>query len=81
MMANKTPLENFRQSIDNIDAALVYMLAERFRITKAVGEHKAKSGLSVTTIAGRASDLSGRSLLGATTSVRALSLIGSAPRI
>lgn len=45
MTIDKTPLEGFRQSIDNIDAALVYMLAERFRITKAVGEHKAKSGL------------------------------------
>src|SRR3546814_12856898 len=31
----------YRQSIDNIDAALVYMLAERFKVTKAVGELKA----------------------------------------
>lgn len=36
-------LDAYRRSIDNIDAALVYMLAERFRITKAVGEHKARS--------------------------------------
>jgi chorismate mutase len=35
-------LASFRRSIDNIDAALVYMLAERFRITQAVGEYKAK---------------------------------------
>ena len=35
-------LEGYRRSIDNIDAALVYMLAERFRITQAVGEHKAR---------------------------------------
>ena len=35
----------YRQSIDNIDAALIHMLAERFRITKAVGEHKAKTAL------------------------------------
>jgi chorismate mutase len=35
-------LEGFRRSIDNIDAALIYMLAERFRITQAVGEHKAR---------------------------------------
>ena len=34
-------LTRFRQSIDNIDAALVYMLAERFKVTKAVGELKA----------------------------------------
>ena len=31
--------------IDNIDASLVYMLAERFKITKRVGEYKAKYGL------------------------------------
>ncbi|MBR0552861.1 chorismate mutase [Stakelama marina] len=38
-------LTGFRQSIDNIDAALVFMLAERFKITKAVGRYKAESGL------------------------------------
>ena len=38
-------LASYRKSIDNIDAALVYMLAERFRITKAVGEHKARTAL------------------------------------
>ncbi|MFW2829914.1 chorismate mutase [Sphingomonas sp. ID0503] len=38
-------LGGFRQSIDNIDAALVCMLAERFRITKAVGQYKAEHGL------------------------------------
>jgi len=38
-------LSRYRESIDNIDAALVFMLAERFKITKAVGEHKAMSGL------------------------------------
>ncbi|MFN2101043.1 chorismate mutase [Altererythrobacter sp. MF3-039] len=35
-------LAGFRKSIDNIDAALVHILAERFRITQAVGEYKAK---------------------------------------
>lgn len=35
-------LAAFRKSIDNIDAALIHMLAERFRITQAVGEYKAK---------------------------------------
>ena len=34
-------LAGFRKSIDNIDAALIHMLAERFRITKAVGTYKA----------------------------------------
>ncbi|WP_298469753.1 chorismate mutase [uncultured Erythrobacter sp.] len=41
----KTPdqvLGAFRKSIDNIDAAIIHMLAERFRITQAVGEYKAK---------------------------------------
>ena len=34
-------LAGYRRSIDNIDAALIHMLAERFRITQAVGEYKA----------------------------------------
>ncbi|APE29053.1 chorismate mutase [Aurantiacibacter gangjinensis] len=38
-------LDGFRRSIDNIDAALVHILAERFRITQAVGEYKASSHL------------------------------------
>ena len=42
--AGETPdavLAGYRQSIDNIDAAIIHMLAERFRITQAVGEYKA----------------------------------------
>lgn len=35
----------FRQSIDNIDAALIHLLAERFKITKAVGHYKASHDL------------------------------------
>lgn len=38
-------LERYRASIDNIDAALVHLLAERFKITQAVGEYKAAAGL------------------------------------
>ncbi len=38
-------LDGYRQSIDNIDAALIFMLAERFRITQAVGRYKATAGL------------------------------------
>ncbi len=38
-------LASFRASIDNIDAALVHLLAERFKITQAVGRYKATSGL------------------------------------
>ena len=39
------PLDRYRQSIDNIDAALVCMLAERFKVTQAVGRYKAEAGL------------------------------------
>jgi chorismate mutase len=35
-------LARYRKSIDNIDAALIHMLAERFRITKEVGAYKAR---------------------------------------
>jgi len=38
-------LEEYRASIDNIDAALVHLLAERFKITQAVGRYKAEAGL------------------------------------
>jgi chorismate mutase len=38
-------LSAFRESIDNIDAALIFLLAERFKITKKVGRHKAAVGL------------------------------------
>ena len=40
--ANSTSrLRELRDSIDNIDAAIVHMLAERFRCTQAVGILKA----------------------------------------
>jgi chorismate mutase len=38
-------LAGYRASIDNIDAALIHMLAERFRCTQAVGHLKATHGL------------------------------------
>lgn len=38
-------LQRLRGSIDNIDATLVYLLAERFKCTKEVGELKAKHGM------------------------------------
>ena len=38
-------LVGLRKSIDNIDAALVHMLAERFKFTQAVGRLKAAQGL------------------------------------
>lgn len=36
---------DLRASIDNIDAAITYLLAERFRCTRRVGELKAQGGL------------------------------------
>jgi chorismate mutase len=38
-------LAKYRSSIDNIDAALVHLLAERFKITQDVGRYKAAAGL------------------------------------
>ncbi len=38
-------LGKLRSSIDNIDAALIHMLAERFKCTQAVGELKAEHDL------------------------------------
>lgn len=38
-------LRDLRQSIDNVDAALIHILAERFRFTQQVGLLKAQAGL------------------------------------
>ena len=38
-------LNSIRQSIDNIDAALIHLLAERFKFTQQVGRLKAASGM------------------------------------
>ena len=38
-------LQSYRLSIDNLDAALIHLLAERFRLTRAVGELKAEHDL------------------------------------
>ena len=43
-MADET-LAAYRDSIDNIDAALVFLLAERFKTTQKVGVYKAVAGL------------------------------------
>ncbi|MFA7596263.1 MAG: chorismate mutase [Novosphingobium sp.] len=44
-IAEDSTLAAYRKSIDNIDAALIHILAERFRITKAVGDYKARTAL------------------------------------
>src|SRR3954452_2987961 len=38
-------LDRLRASIDNLDAALVHLLAERFKCTQEVGRLKARSGM------------------------------------
>ena len=38
-------LQSIRESIDNIDAALVHLLAERFKFTQTVGHLKADAGM------------------------------------
>ncbi|MCD0483309.1 chorismate mutase [Streptacidiphilus sp. ASG 303] len=43
--AVRAELERLRQSIDNIDAAVVHMLAERFKCTQQVGRLKAEHRL------------------------------------
>jgi chorismate mutase len=46
-MTDDTPSEllEMRHSIDNIDAALIHLLAERFKQTRKVGRLKAREGL------------------------------------
>jgi len=44
-MSEDPVLAGYRQSIDNIDAAMIHILAERFRITQAVGAYKAQHQL------------------------------------
>ena len=41
-------LRDLRQSIDNVDAALIHMLAERFRFTQKVGQLKARAVLPLS---------------------------------
>ncbi len=44
-MTVEQQLKEFRKSIDNLDAALIHVMAERFRVTKAVGSLKALNDL------------------------------------
>jgi chorismate mutase len=37
-------LEDCRRSIDNLDSAIIALLAERFRLTEKIGRMKAKAG-------------------------------------
>ncbi|MGY3077966.1 chorismate mutase [Bradyrhizobium sp. LM6.10] len=41
-MEPPSELNELRSSIDNLDAALIHILAERFRCTRQVGELKAR---------------------------------------
>ena len=44
-LSPKEQLLEYRASIDNFDAVLIHTLAERFRVTKAVGNLKASADL------------------------------------
>lgn len=44
-MTEHPELNRLRASIDNMDAALIHLLAERFKITQQVGVLKAREGL------------------------------------
>jgi chorismate mutase len=42
--SNIEQLEDYRQGIDNLDSAIIAILAERFRLTEKIGRMKAKEG-------------------------------------
>lgn len=41
-------LESGRRSVDNIDAALVHLLAERFKVTEAMGRYRSAAALTMS---------------------------------
>ena len=43
-------LAEYRASIDNIDASLIYLMAERFKITEKVGKYKNEQGLPAASV-------------------------------
>jgi len=45
MTSPDSELLRLRDSIDNIDAALIHLLAERFKCTQTVGRYKAEHNL------------------------------------
>lgn len=50
-------LKEIRESIDNIDAALIHLLAERFKFTQSVGRLKAENGFPATDLAREAQQI------------------------
>lgn len=45
MSTPEEQLQRYRRSIDNVDAILIHTLAERFKLTQAVGVLKAEHGM------------------------------------
>jgi chorismate mutase len=45
LQASIEQLEDYRRSIDNLDGALIAILAERFRLTEKIGRAKAAAGI------------------------------------
>ena len=56
-------LLDLRASIDNLDAAIIHLLAERFKCTRQVGRLKAKYGLPASDPQREASQISRLRLL------------------
>ena len=50
-------LQRLRHSIDNLDAAVMYLLAERFKHTEQVGQLKAKHALPAADLAREAQQI------------------------
>jgi chorismate mutase len=44
--AQTAQMEDYRKSIDNLDSALIAILAERFRMTEKIGLTKSAAGLA-----------------------------------
>jgi chorismate mutase len=46
LTAQTAQMEDYRKSIDNLDSALIAILAERFRMTEKIGLTKSAAGLA-----------------------------------
>lgn len=56
-MSEPAELKRYRDSIDNLDAALIHLLAERFKLTQQVGAFKAAQGLPPADLAREATQV------------------------
>lgn len=56
-MTDDPELAALRGSIDNIDSVLIHVLAERFKITRKVGEYKKAKGMPAADLAREAEQI------------------------